>query len=63
MVGIILQYQVKKVDQNDTLYQRKLSQPVYVFPQNQMKNTYYDHTIVAQNIINILKHLSSPLFS
>ena len=52
---------VKQVDQNDTLYEWKLSQPV--FPNNQIKNTHYDHTIVAQNIIDILKYLKSPLFS
>ena len=51
---------VKQVDTNDTLYRWKLSQPV--FPQNKITDTFYDHTTVAQSIIDILKYLRSPLF-
>ena len=51
--------EVKKIDMNDTLYEWKLSQPVYI--NNQIKNTIYDHTIIANGIVQILKVLESPI--
>ena len=53
--------QVIQVDQNDSLYEWKMMQPV--FRKNKIKNTFYDHTSVAQSVIDVLRYLESPLFT